>query len=166
MHRLLSSVFVLLLAVVAVYIVMTTRALPDPVATHFGPANLANGWMSRDHYVVFMLAFATLLPIVIVGMIGWLPRILPRSVSIPNRDYWLAPPRRATTLASLVSFACLLGCLLAAFIAGVHFIIIEAAASVPPRLPTTLFWSLLGGLAASLALWIGAFRLRFRAPPR
>jgi hypothetical protein len=155
----------LLLAVVAFYIVTTTGQLPDPVATHFGHRNLPNGWMSRDGYLAFMLAFATLLPIVIVGVVGWLPRVAPRSVNIPNREYWLAHPRRATTLTSLVSLACLLGCLVATLVAGIHFMIIEAAASIPPRLPATLFWLLLSGFVASLALWFGALWLRFRTLP-
>jgi hypothetical protein len=74
MHHLSSLLFVLLLTVVAAYIVTTTGQLPDPVATHFGQRNVPNGWMSHDGYLAFMLAFATLLPVLIVGIVGWLPR--------------------------------------------------------------------------------------------
>jgi hypothetical protein len=89
MHRVSLLLFVLLLTVVTSCIVATTGQLPDPVATHFGHRNLPNGWMSHDGYVTFMLAFATLLPIVIVGIVGGLPHVAPRSLNIPNREYWL-----------------------------------------------------------------------------
>ena len=34
-----------------VFVIYTTRYLPDTVATHFGADNQANGWMSRDGYL-------------------------------------------------------------------------------------------------------------------
>ena len=34
----------------AVFVIYTTRYLPDAIATHFGD-NQANGWMSRDDYL-------------------------------------------------------------------------------------------------------------------
>ena len=101
MLRLYSTLFALVLAAVVWFIVATTQALPDPVATHFGFGYFANGWMTRDGYLRFMLAFATVLPVVIVAMIGWLPRVFPRGINIPHRDLWLAPERRGATLDSI-----------------------------------------------------------------
>ena len=57
------------------YIVATTGALPDNVASHFGPGNAANGFMTRDGYLVFMLFFALVLPLFLAAMIGLLPRM-------------------------------------------------------------------------------------------
>ena len=68
----------------------------------------------------------------------------------------------AATLATLTELACWLGCLIALFIAGLHYSILVANASVPPRLPDALFWTLLTGFCAGLALWTGALYLRFR----
>ncbi|MGZ8466015.1 MAG: DUF1648 domain-containing protein [Candidatus Binatia bacterium] len=34
-----------------VFIIYTTRYLPDSVATHFAGDNQANGWMSRNGYL-------------------------------------------------------------------------------------------------------------------
>jgi hypothetical protein len=90
------------------------------------------------------------------------PHVSPRRVNIPHRDYWLAPERRRATLSSLASHACWLGCLCAAFLAGMHYAILEANAAAPPRLPADLVWTLLIALLAGIALWIGTLYLRFR----
>ena len=53
-----ALVTLICLAVFAVvFVIYTTRYLPDLVATHFGGDNRANGWMSREGYLLFMLAF-------------------------------------------------------------------------------------------------------------
>jgi len=165
MQRIACLLFALLLIVVGAFIVATTGQLPDRVASHFGAGNLANGWMTRGGYLAFMLAFALLFPVVIVGAVGWLPRVRAKSINIPHRDYWLAPSRRDATMATLASHACWLGCLLTVFIAGIHFAVLEANAAVPPRLPADFFWTLLAGFLAAVALWIGALYLRFRNVP-
>jgi hypothetical protein len=55
--------FAAVLAAVGWLIVTTTRELPSTVATHFGAGFLANGWMARDDYLVFSLAFSILVPL-------------------------------------------------------------------------------------------------------
>jgi len=158
-------IFVLIEIVVAAFIVATTGQLPDRVASHFGAGNLPNGWMTRDGYLAFMLAFAVLLPAIVVAGVGIVPLLSPRRINIPNRAYWLAPERRGATLATLAARACWLGALIAIFLAGVHYAILEANATTPPRLPADLFWTLLIAFAAGLALWIGTLYLRFRDVP-
>ncbi len=162
MPRLSTIVFVFLLIAVAAFVVVTTEQLPLRVASHFGAGDLPNGWMTREGYLVFMLVFATLLPVFVVALVGWLPRLAPASIGIPHREHWLAPGRRATTMAALAAHACWLGALLALFVASVHFTILEANAAVPPRLPADHFWMLLVAFLAALVLWIAALFLRFR----
>src|SRR5258708_29103500 len=113
----------------------TSGNLPEHVASHFASGGAANGWMSREIYVVIVLAMATLLPLFIVAMMARLPRMNPRRVRLPHRDYWLAPERRDPTFATLAGFAFALACALTLFIGGMHWIIFEANATTPPRLP-------------------------------
>jgi fructose-specific phosphotransferase system IIC component len=166
MLRIAMTLFVLVLIAVGSFVVATTGHLTDPVATHFDRDFLANGWMTRDGYLRFTLAFATLVPVFVALAVGGLPRVAPRSVNLPNRDYWLAPERRATTLDGIAARACVLGALLAVFIAGVHALILQANATVPPQLPAAPFWTLLGVLLVVFAIWVGAFWRRYRAVPR
>ncbi len=155
-------VFVLIEVVVTAFIVATTGQLPDRVASHFGAGNLPNGWMTHDRYLAFIFAFAVLLPAIVVAGVGIVPFLSPRRINIPHREYWLAPERRAATLTTLASRACWLGTWIAVFLAGVHYAILEANATAPPRLPVDLVWTLLIAFVAGIALWIGMLHLRFR----
>jgi hypothetical protein len=162
MQRLSYSMFVVFVLMTVAFIVATTGELPERVASHFGANNLANGWMTRDGYRLFMLLFATLLPVVVVGSVAWLPRCSPNAISLPNRGYWLDPKRRDATMAALAGHASWLGCLIALFIAGVHYLVLEANRASPAQMPAALFWMLLIGFLAGVALWIGALHQRFR----
>jgi Protein of unknown function (DUF1648) len=164
MRRLSLVLFVTLLIAGVAFIVGTIGRLPPRVASHFGVAGQSNAWMSRDGYALFILGFGTLFPMFIVASLAWLPHITSRGIKLPNRDYWLAPPRRGETLAALESFGGWLGCLLTAFIAALHYLILEANTSVPPQMPASLLWSVLGGFIAATLAWQTFFYLRFRAP--
>src|SRR5258707_14206170 len=87
--------FVLLLIVAPAVIFATSAPLPARVATHFARGGLANGWMTHDGYLTFILAFAGLLPASVVILLGVLPPAIGSRAGIPNRNYWLGPERRA-----------------------------------------------------------------------
>jgi hypothetical protein len=146
--------------------VTTTGRLADAVATHFAGGFLANGWMQRGEYRAFSLTFATVLPMIIAVIVGLLPRLFPGGVNIPRREYGLAPERRSATFDSIAVRAVILGALLSVFMAGVHWLILEANAVVPPRLPAKPFWTLLIAFLTAFAFWIWAFWSRFRDAPR
>jgi len=165
MLRISSMLFAAVLIAVAWFIVTTTGQLGDTVATHFGAGFLANGWMQRGEYLATSLTFATVLPAIVAGIVGWLPRIFPRYVNIPHRDYWLAPERSAATLETIAVRALLLGALLSFFMGGVHWLIVQANAVAPPRLPAQLFWMMLIAFLTAFAFWIWAIWSRFRDVP-
>ncbi len=166
MLRICSLLFAAVLIAVGWFIVTTTGELGDPVATHFAGGLLANGWMPRDGYRTFSLSFATVLPAIVAAIVGWLPRAFPRYVNIPHREYWLAPERSAATFASIAVHGLLLGMLLCVFMAGVHWLILQANAAVPPQLPAKPFWTMLIAFLTAFAFWIWAFWSRFRDPSR
>jgi len=152
------------MAATVALILATTPALPDRVGTHFGAGGLADGWMTRGGYRLYMLAFAVGFAGFLVAMIGVLPRLAPAAINVPNRAYWLAPERRAETAAFLLAHACLLGVLIEAMIAAVHWLVLDANAASPPRLATTPFVALLAAFLALVLVWIGALFRRFRMP--
>ena len=162
MQRVAQLALVLCIVVVAAFIAATTGELPERIASHFGPDNVANGWMTRGGYLAFILALATALPAAVAFGIGSLPRWRTNAINIPNRDYWLDPKRRDATMATLATHSAWLACLLALFIAGVHYLILVANRVSPPRLPMDLFWMLVAGFVAALVLWTGALYVRFR----
>jgi hypothetical protein len=162
MHRLAWSFLVLCLAAAATFIVATTGELPERVASHFGSGNAANGFMTRDGYLAFMLAFALALPIFLAAMIGLLPRLRTVSIKIPHKDYWLDPKRKESTLDAISAHGAWLGSLIALFIAALHYVLLVANRSTPPQLPADLFGTLMMGFVAGIALWSSALFIRFR----
>jgi len=163
MQRLALVLFITLMIASTAFIVGIVGQLPPRVASHFGGAGQVNAWMTRDGYLLFMLGFATLFPLFIVASIAGLPHLTSRGVKLPNRDYWLAPPRRGETLAALGAFGAWLGTLLTVFFAALHYTILEANTSIPPQLPGPLLWSVLGGFVGAVLSWHALFYLRFRS---
>ena len=129
--------FLLLLSGAVLFIASSSRSLPPLVASHFNDAGVANGFMPRDFYVRFMLAFVTLLPLAL----AFLPaRTLEKPgvrLNLPHRDYWLAPARRAATLMFLRRQMTRMAGLTVLFICYAHWLVVGANACnrlcCPPR---------------------------------
>ncbi|MDQ2962737.1 MAG: hypothetical protein M3R31_06205 [Pseudomonadota bacterium] len=164
MRRFFLPLFIALAAGGAAFIIATAGDLPLQVASHFGRDDHPKAWTPRDTYVAIMVGAATLLPLFLITLMSWLPRVFPRAVNIPNRDYWLAPERRERSLAALGAFGWAFGCLLAAFIVGVHWVVLAANTSVPTQLPDRPFQALIAGFLAAMGVWTVALCLRFRRP--
>lgn len=151
--------------VVAPIVVWTTSAqLPARVASHFGRGGYANGFMSHDGYLLFMLAMTTLLPLVVVGCMGLIPRLATSRLSIRHREHWLAPERRAATLATLATWGCAFGIVLIVFLTSIHFLTLEANMRTPARLDEGEFFTVLVAFLVMLGLWIAFLALRFGRP--
>lgn len=160
----LISLFAGLLVAATWFVLSTTAALPEYVASHFRGDGMADGFMRRDIYRWFMLVFAVGLPLVLVGLMAYLPSYVPRATNIPNRDFWFAPERREQTLAYLAQCALQLGCLFTVFACGVHWLVIQANAVKPPRLANGPFLTMLVLFLVILGVWTVALLRRFRKP--
>jgi uncharacterized membrane protein len=76
-------------------------ALPEKMASHFGPSGKADGWMSKPGFMTFYLVIVTSFSVLWAG-IGWLLTKTPNDmINLPNKEYWLAPERRAQTIARM-----------------------------------------------------------------
>lgn len=159
-----ATLFVLLLIVVCFFIVGTSGALPERIASHFDASGSANGYMTRDGYRLFMLAFGVGFPLLLTALIAWLPRLVPNLINIPNRDYWLAPERRETTLTTLSVYGLWQGCLLTILLGGVHWLVIRANSVNPPTLENAPFIALLAAFSVSLMVWLLMLLRQFRKP--
>ena len=162
-RRVLALVFAGLSIAATGLIIATLSDLPLRVATHFGSGGMPQRWMARENYVFSMLLSVTVFPLLIVILLGWLPRVAPRTISLPHRAYWLDPVRRDETMVALGAFACALGALVIGFVSGIHLLIVTANAGTPARLPEGAFWSVLVTFAIAVFAWIGTLHYRFRA---
>ena len=146
----------------AIFIVVSGRAMPAMVASHFGADGGANRWMSSGQYLIFMLAFGVALPGLIVYGLGLALQHASGLINLPNRDYWLEPERRAETVQYLEAHFAMFGSLLAIFVCFVHGLVVVANAALPPRLPTLPMIACLVAFLLATLIWIGRLYRRFR----
>lgn len=157
--------FLLALAVVLVFVLATLPSLPPVVASHFGADNLANGQMTRDDYRNFMLLFTLGIPLLACLPLAWLPARFPRLVNIPDRDYWLGPEQRASSLLFFRRHALRLATLVVLFMGAVHGLILQANALQPAQLPLLPFLVMLLLFLGGVLWWSLALVRRFPRRP-
>jgi hypothetical protein len=136
--------------------------LPARVASHFDGAGRPNGWMSRDGFVliqcVLLLALGALF-----GFGGRLLKVTPNGwINLPNRNYWLAPERRAESVAVLAGWMRWLGAGTLAFLMVVFQFTVQANLR-RGRLDSMQFLMVTGLLLGGMAIAVGWLYRRFRA---
>ena len=135
--------------------------LPNRLASHFSAAGNANGWMTKPQ---FLLTYAVvILPALAAEF--WLPRKIARTADnrlrLPNKEFWLAPERRAETFAYFENFFAWYGCaflLLEVFAMGLAM---RANFQSPPQLPTgPIMFAIVAFVLFNIA-WVTATFRRF-----
>ncbi len=153
--------FLLALLAGAAYVVASNGALPATLAVHFAASGQANGYMPGSTYRLAMPGLLLGLPLLtVLGMSSAYRSENPR-LNLPNRDYWLAPERRARSVAFLLAHANWFGVLLVGLFCRVHFLVLQANARQPPLLPYDTAMSVLLLFGGGMALWIVILMLRF-----
>jgi len=135
-------------------LVGTFEQLPERVASHFGGAGMANGWMTREHYLLFTICLGILLPGFLVALCFALRYLPAWTFNLPNRDYWLAPERRAETNAHFFHHSLWFACLAILFVTGLHLTIVEANTHEPASLSLPLMLATAGGFLIGMLVWI------------
>jgi uncharacterized membrane protein len=158
----ISFIFLLLaLAIAVIFIAISSQLLPATVASHFGPAGAADGYMPRESYVRLMGLVTFVVPL-LVALCNYLLRLIPASlINLPNRDYWLAPERKEETYAFFQNHGMVFSILIAAFLCFVHWSVIRANMVIPPHLSQSFIPGSLGFFSFLVVLWIGALIAHF-----
>jgi hypothetical protein len=155
----------LLVACGAAFIWLTSLSLPDVVASHFEADGYANGFMSRGAYIGLMLACAVGLPALLV-IVAYFGLGSPNArINLPDRDYWLAPERRAETVSYLREQLARFAVVLMGLLCYVHWLVVRANATRPPRLSTPWINAGLVAFAVFVVIWTRMFLRRFRNRP-
>ncbi len=161
-----SSVWLLLLAAAAAaFIWATSRQLPPLVASHFGAGGIANGFVLHRRYV-FAVLFLSIAPaLAIVLPMNFALGNPNARINLPNRDYWLAPERRAATVEVIRTQMLRFGTALIVFFCYVHWLVVEANRQSPPRIPGPAFVSAVVVFVGFLIVWTAIYYTHFRKPP-
>lgn len=140
--------------------------LPERLASHFNASGLPNGWMTKTQFA-WMYALV-LLPALAVEF--WAPRQIARKpdakLNLPNKQFWLAPERRAQTFAYFDSFFAWYGCALLFVVSFAMGLAMRANFETPPRLPTI---SIVADIAVFLlfnVIAVAALLRRFANPKK
>jgi uncharacterized membrane protein len=161
-RRGVSAAALALIACGAVFVVFSSRSLPALVAAHFDAAGRANGYLPRGPYVMLMLLVTVLVPLLVVIIPDRAFSHPEARINLPNREYWLAPERRAATIQFLSRQTSLFAWLVVVFLCYTQWLVVRANALTPPTLDSRAF---LDGLALFLVctlLWTVRLVGRFR----
>ncbi len=162
--RATTVLLLLLAALTAAQIAWYLPRLPPRVASHFDGSGTPNGWSTpRTFAVTHAFVFGVLL-VTLGGIPFALPLFPDSSINLPNKDYWLAPERRARTMATIGAYvqAIAVGALL--LVAIVIQATVRANLVGSPRLPAAAIGPV---IAVFVILELGivvAMSLRFRRP--
>jgi uncharacterized membrane protein len=138
--------------------------LPDRLASHFGASGMPNGWMTKQQF--FITYAVMVLPALFVEF--WVSRGIAKKPDakfrLPNKEYWLAPGRRAETFAYFDSFFAWYGCALLFVEAFAMGLAMRANFDARPQLPTGPMVSVIAGFILFNVAAVIAMMRRFSAP--
>ena len=146
------------------FVIYTSYYLPTSVATHFNINNQPDGWMRRNAYLLMILTLLISIPSAISVGISILSKKFSHLINLPNRDYWLAPPRLNDSLDFLAAHGHRLGRLVIVLMTGLHYVVLVANRAEPAALPQSWFIAIVLGFVLALGLWVAALYRRFPKP--
>jgi uncharacterized membrane protein len=82
-----------LIAVAIVRSISTWDALPDSMASHFGPSGRPDGWQSRAAFFATFGGVGIGTALLLLAIPTLLRHIPPSLINVPHRSYWLVPAR-------------------------------------------------------------------------
>jgi uncharacterized membrane protein len=135
--------------------------LPEIVATHFDGTGRADGFMTKQNFVIFEVVFLLL----IVGEFALLPLLIekmPNSlINLPNKSYWLAEERRAETFGNIRSYFQWFSILLLTLFIAVNQMVFRANIN-RENLLSTVLWLIIGAFMVFVVVWLIKFVSQFR----
>jgi uncharacterized membrane protein len=165
MLRLGRPLFWILAVGLVLAVLVTVRQLPPLVASHFDGGGTPNGWSSRPTYALLIIVVGALLPLGTIGLVNALTRKGPQLLNIPARDYWCRPEHGQEAVCLVRAYMWWLGCIMTLTALAIHWSVLGAHGSQPPRLSTGALVAVLGIVFLALGFWIAGW-YRLLRPPR
>lgn len=166
MHSRLPKFLFLVLAVyAAIHFSSYYSQLPAVVASHFDAHGAANGWQTKSVFLGFFVGAVALTSVLAFGVPYIISRTPAKLINLPNKDYWLAPERRTSTIAFLGRYFAWFGCAaLAVATSSFDYAIrqnLHPAAHLDP--PAIVY--VLAGFLVFTALWLIRLLTYFTSHP-
>lgn len=155
--------FLALLAFSAAHMFFYYPLLPDTVASHFDGSGEPDGWSSKRLFFGIYAGTVALMAVIFGGIGVGLPRLPVGRISMPNRNYWLAPERRQETYAALSSRCLWFGVANLVLLILVFHLVFRFNLG-DGRAMGTSFWVLFSAFMAFTVGWVVELLVRFRKP--
>jgi hypothetical protein len=133
------------------------------VAQHFNLQGQPDNWCSPEQYVALMATLWIMLPGFMLTVAMSIYYVPAKFVSLPHKEYWLAPERKESTRRALGNRMAWLPTIMALFLVALNHYVIVANLSTPPRVPDNLGW-IAGAFVAVTFAWTSETYWRFRRP--
>lgn len=147
-------IYVLLAAAGLLYFSLLYPQLPDPMASHFNAGGVATAWMPKSGFFL-LIAIVTLsagVPVFLVpGSMAKLPN---NKINLANKEYWLAPERRAETMQYLGIQMGWFGCALLALLLCGLYNAVTASQRPDHTFDSTSFYVALGAFSAFIIIFL------------
>lgn len=164
--RLFSPMRIVFLALIAVTLAQMGwyyPRLPARVASHFDAAGQVNAFMPKEAFFGLQLVVLGIMSFVFLLVPALIVRLPPGMINLPNKDYWLAPERRAHTAQKLQSSLVGFGNVMLLFLLLVVRETMRASPLPHPHLPNRILVLLLLLVAWSI-YWTVRLVRAFRLP--
>jgi uncharacterized membrane protein len=137
--------------------------LPARIASHFGPDGRADGWMEKGAFMVTGLILLGFTTATLAGTGALLSRTPNELINLPNKEYWLAPERRAETLTAVADQMNWIGAATNLLLVALFHQTYRANLTPDPRLGTVPMLYVAAYVAYTVVWCVGLMR-RFRRP--
>ena len=116
-----STIALLLLTGLSLVMVgVLGRSLPiDGVPIHFDGAGNADQFSTRSELILLNVVLLVANLVLFLGMLWFVPRIPDHMINLKDKDYWLAPERRAQTMDQLCGTLGWIGVATVLLVAGI-----------------------------------------------
>ena len=138
--------------------------LPEQVASHFDGNWNPDGWMPRDIFMYFYMGTVGLIALSFLGPVALIRKIPLRFISLPNRDYWLAPDRKEATIRAISGDMYSFHNITQIFIIALMHLVIMYNIDRKPISPDT-FWMLFWAYMLYMVYWTIRLMRRYSRKP-
>jgi uncharacterized membrane protein len=163
--RISRLLILLLIALAFLQVNHYAPLLPERVASHFDAAGRADGWSAKGDFLAMNLIFVVGMALLFLGVTVLINRVPNDWINLPNKDYWLAPERRALTLNAISGQMEWLAAATVALLIGLTQLTIEANLASAAALPGYAFWLFFGGYMAFMVVWLVRLLRKWYARP-
>lgn len=158
--------FLLIAAGAAIHFSSLYAQLPPVMASHFDARGVPNGWQPKELFFTFLVG-SLVIAAILTFAVPLLMEVLPTSlINLPNKEYWLAPERRAESIGFFQTQFAWFGCALLFFMMFAFEFAIRANFRDRPQMDSSSF--VIALVAFILFALISTLRMmkRFGSPPQ